>query len=153
MTKQSRVQHVAIVHRRYLDAILEGRKRVEARLTRARKAPFGVVAPGHRVYLKQAGGPIRGVALVRRVVCVEGLTPEGVRRLRERFEPEVGAGGAFWEGKALARFATFVWLEEVEPADEGPDYRAWRGFHPRSAWISAGRAPGRRALLGPAAGA
>lgn len=136
------MQHVALVGKRCLDAILEGRKRVESRLTVSRRAPFGLIEPGHVVFFKQTGGPFRARATIQRVEFFERLTPDAVRELAERFEPLVLGGEAYWADRRAARFASFMWLDAVRPLHTGPTYRRWRSFHPRAAWI-----PGPRPLL------
>jgi ASC-1-like (ASCH) protein len=130
------MQHVVLVRKRCLDAILAGEKRVESRLTVSRRAPFGLVEPGHLIYFKETGGPFRARALAERVEFFETLTPEKVRALAARFEPLVLAGEAYWSERVRARYASFVWLAEVRPVESGPAYRRWRSFHPRSAWIA-----------------
>lgn len=122
--------HVAVLHQRYLDAILDGSKTVESRLSRSRIAPFGVVRPGERVLFKASGGGFGAAAIVRRVEFHEALLPGAVRALRRRVGAEVGAPGAYWQAKRLARYATLIWLGDVEPLDQGPALpvlagRAW----------------------------
>lgn len=129
------MQHVALVRKACLEAILEGRKRVESRLTVSRRPPFGRVAPGDVVFFKEVGGPFRACAMVERVEfhVVEG--PDMLRELAERFEPVVLGGASYWRERASARYASFVYLSGVRSIDAGPDYRRWRSFHPRSGWI------------------
>lgn len=129
------MEHVAIIHRRFVELILAGSKTVEARLHRVRCDPFERVCPGDRVYFKQAGGPFRASARVRHVVCRAGLDPAGVRALRREFGPNVRAPREFWDAKRSARFATLIWLDAVEPVDRGPDYARLRAATPRRAWF------------------
>ncbi|MBM4108927.1 MAG: hypothetical protein FJ255_09000 [Phycisphaerae bacterium] len=140
------MQHVALVKKRCLDAILSGAKTIESRLTVARKPPFGVIEPGHVIYFKQSGGFFRARAAVERVEFFEVLTPEQVRDLARRFEPDVLGGPDYWLAKERARFASFVWFTRVQPIEAGPAYRRWKSFHPRSAWM-----PGPRPLVRAAA--
>lgn len=118
--------HIAILHGRYLSLILEGRKRAECRLTRARIAPYGRVARGDVVYLKQSSGPFRARAIAERVVCRQLGSREAVRELQAAYEPDVLGGDEFWAAKSHARFATVVWLADVEPVDRGPRYEPSR---------------------------
>lgn len=131
----SRMDHVALIHRRFVELILVGAKTVEARLHRVRCDPFERVSPGDRVYFKQTGGPFRASARVRRVVCRSGLDPVGVRALRREFGAGVGAPRQFWAAKRSARYATLIWLDDVEPVDRGPDYARLRAAAPRRAWF------------------
>lgn len=127
--------HVAVVHRLYVGPILAGTKTVEARLQRARVAPFGRVRVGERVFFKTPGGPFVATARVERVEEHEHLTPERIAGLRDRLGGAVGAPAEFWLARSSARFATFLWLIGVEEVDAGPDIRDARDAQPRAAWL------------------
>lgn len=123
--------HLAVLHRRYLDAILDGRKTVESRLARVRCEPFGCVAPGERLYFKASGGPFLATAIAGEVESFDGLTPRAVAMLRSRFERAVAAEPAYWREKRAAIAATFIELTEIEPVFFGP---ACPPLHGR-AWV------------------
>lgn len=110
--------HLAVVRPEYLDLIVSGRKTIESRLTRTRREPFGRVRAGDRVYFKAVGGPVRCVAVARRVMYVEGLSPGRVEALRARFNRRVLGTRAYWSGRRQARYATLVWLGDVRPVAE-----------------------------------
>jgi ASC-1-like (ASCH) protein len=126
--------HVAVLRAEYVAPLLEGRKKVELRLSLQRRTPFGEVAAGEWVYFKQTGGGFKVRARVERAEYIECLTPLGVTELRDRLEGAVLGGEAFWEGKREARYATILWLTAIEPANEGPDYSS-TGQSPRQAWF------------------
>jgi hypothetical protein len=125
------MQHVAIVHRRYVDLILDGSKRVECRLTRTRKPPFGTVKAGERVWIKETSGPVRAAARVAKAQCLADLTPSGVEQLRRDFNALIRGDAAFWRAKRGSRFATLIWLENVRPVERGPAIPRSRG----AAWF------------------
>ncbi len=133
------MDHVAIVQRPYLRAILAGRKRVEARLSSSRRAPFDRVCVGDRVYLKARGGGIEGVAFVARVLKSEALGPRDVDALRRRFGRHIQADREFWLAHRSARYATLIWLAEVSACGAGPAYQCWPGYNPRSGWLCESR--------------
>jgi hypothetical protein len=56
--------HIAILKRRFLNRILDGSKTIEYRGNRLACAPHGRVSAGDLVFLKQSGGPVRGLAHV-----------------------------------------------------------------------------------------
>lgn len=128
------MDHVAIIQRPYLRAILAGRKRVEARLSNARRAPFDRLCVGDRVYLKARGGGFEGVALVARVLTSNALGPCDVDALRRRFGRQIQADRRFWAAHRSARYATLIWLAEVSTSTTGPAYQSWPGYNPRSGW-------------------
>jgi ASC-1-like (ASCH) protein len=123
--------HVAVVHGRYLDAILAGAKRVESRLARVRCEPFGVIAAGERVYFKERGGAVRATAVVAWTEFHEQLTPARIAALQRRHNARVVAPEEYWRAKEGSRFATFVGLGSVEAVRFGPRFpvfcgRAWQ---------------------------
>lgn len=58
--------HVAIIDAHAGRELLAGRKRVESRFSRQRRAPYGQVARGDQVVFKLVGGPLIGQARVAR---------------------------------------------------------------------------------------
>jgi len=131
--------HLMIVHGRYAPDLISGRKSIESRLGRDRRAPFGRVSPGDRVFLKSSGGPVFGQATVERVDEFEDLTEADIRLIRTSYEDRIRGGDAYWSSKADARFATLVWLGPVRPVrDESavpapllkPSRNAWRTHQP-----------------------
>ncbi|QOI99488.1 MAG: ASCH domain-containing protein [Phycisphaeraceae bacterium] len=136
------MDHLAILKPRYLDAILDGRKTIECRLMRNRVPPFGLVRPGDRIFLKDSGGPIRGVARAAAVRDLSGLTPASILDLEREFNGRVLGDAEFWRKKAGARYGTLIWLGGVSPW-AGECRHGRRGA--RSAWIAGIRAGKARA--------
>jgi len=128
--------HLAIIGSAYLVLILAGLKSVESRLSLTRREPFGRVRPGDTILFRVRGGGYAARARVARVESFEGLDPDGVRALAERYEPLVRGGRAYWAGKRHARYATLMWLERPRPETRGP---AWTP-HGR-AWLTLGPPP------------
>ena len=110
-------QHLAIVKKPYLDLILSGVKTLECRLTRQRRAPYGRIATGHTILLKQSSGPVRAHAVAGRVLEVSGLTPRRIEQLRHRYNDVIMAEAAFWREKRRSRYACLIWLGHVEPVE------------------------------------
>ncbi|QDU71298.1 ASCH domain-containing protein [Mucisphaera calidilacus] len=106
--------HLAIIRKPYLELILEGRKRVECRLTRHRIPPWQAIEPGDAVLLKQSSGPIRGIAMTREVFARE-LGPGDLAAIRRRFNHAIHAGPDFWAQRAEHRYLTLVTLCDVAP--------------------------------------
>jgi ASC-1-like (ASCH) protein len=107
--------HLAILHGRYIDAILLGEKTIESRLSRTRRAPFGLVRKGDVIFFKQSGGPVRARAIAKAVCTFSALTPEGVEALRDRYNAEIGGDDTYWHVKRDAKFATLIWLDDAMP--------------------------------------
>lgn len=115
--------HVAILQSPYLNAVLEGRKTMESRLTRTAQPPYGAIDAGERIFLKRSGGSFVATAQAGAVHSFDQLTPGDVDKLRRRFNAAVGGDPAYWQRKRDARFATFIELRDVRPISIGPTYR------------------------------
>lgn len=126
--------HVAVVHRKYAQLILDGKKAAELRLSKNRIAPFGRVTKGDTVYFKVASGSICAKACVERVEQLEVLTPDSMGALRARLDPIVLGDDEYWSQNSSARFGTVIHLAGVKPCDDGPDYSRERAANPRAAW-------------------
>lgn len=63
------MQHIAIMNNRLalINDILSGKKTIESRWYKAKRAPWGRIAKGERVYFKKSGGAVEAVAEVERV--------------------------------------------------------------------------------------
>lgn len=132
------MNHLAILHRRYLDAILTGDKTVESRLSKNRCAPFERVEQGDLIYFKESSGPVRACAMVASVEYHEDLTPAAVGRLERAHNGSVRGEREYWLLKREARYATLIWLEEVREIDDWPvvptmNGRGWLCLGPNDA--------------------
>lgn len=126
--------HIAIVRGEYAEPILIGTKTIESRLTKTRKAPFGRIRIGERIYFKKSSGPFFATAIVSAVHEFESLTEQLVEDLRELFDDRVLGGDVYWSQRSGSRFAVFVELDRVEPVGYGPSYRDLVAIGSRDAW-------------------
>ena len=121
--------HLAILKQCYLDAILDGSKPVESRLTKTRREPFGCIGAGDKIFFKVSSGAVCGVGVVADVKSFSGLTPERVVQLKEKYNHLVLGDDDYWSSKADSKFAVFVWLKDVRAIEpvriEKKDWRAW----------------------------
>lgn len=127
--------HVAIVHPKYAPLILSGEKTAELRLSRDRRAPFGVVGLGDTVLFRRRSGWYFARARVGRADCVELGSRAGLRRLRATCVEAAATDAVFWADRANARYATVIWLEGVEPTLAGPEPGSLAAPGCRSAWF------------------
>ncbi|MGP1309446.1 MAG: ASCH domain-containing protein [Phycisphaerales bacterium] len=119
--------HVAVVFAPYIDMMLRGEKRVELRLSRNRIPPFGLAREGDTLYLKQRDGPIRARATIARVESFEGLTPEGVRSIKDRYNHLIRGPDEAWDAKLGARYATLLWVDDFVETRDAPPFRRFTG--------------------------
>jgi hypothetical protein len=128
------MNHLLILHKPYLDLILAGSKTVESRLSKRRHPAASRLRQGDRLFLKQAGGDVRGVAVAGSITEFRDIPHGGVARLAQEWWPHVVGGGPddpYWLAKHDARFALFIELEDVRRC-----HIPARAFSPRLAWAS-----------------
>ncbi|MBN2562739.1 MAG: ASCH domain-containing protein [Phycisphaerae bacterium] len=63
MEERKDVQHhLVVLHERYLELLLSGKKRIECRFSSVKRAPFEAVANGDLLWLKVPSGPVQAIA-------------------------------------------------------------------------------------------
>jgi hypothetical protein len=104
--------HLAVFTGHFLEAILDGSKKIESRFGVTRRTPFEKVQRGDIILLKRAGGPVVGLALAGDTLyCV--LTPDVLRELRDRFAIQLCAeNDEFWAARADKRFASLIEIDD-----------------------------------------
>lgn len=103
-------QHLAIFNPPFLDLILEGRKTIEARFSKVRCAPYGVVHEGDTVLMKESGGLVKGSFVVAKVESSESLDAEKLKELEERYSEPLcsNADPEYWQRRRASRYATLM---------------------------------------------
>jgi ASC-1-like (ASCH) protein len=121
--------HLVILKKPYLDAILAGQKRIESRFTRIKREPFGQVAPGDTLFLKESSGPVCAIATIIAVKTFENLTPGKINEIKQQFNHYILADEQYWRSKADCKFGLLVWLKDIKPIEpvriHKKDWRAW----------------------------
>ena len=119
--------HLVILKKPYLDAILEGRKQIESRLTKTRRHAFGRVWPGDRLFLKISSGPVCAIATVTEVKYFESLTPEKILELKQRYNHYIAGSDQYWQSRMNCKFGFLVWLKDVRTIEPVRIYKKdWR---------------------------
>ena len=116
--------HVAVLRQPYLQAVLDGRKTIESRLSKVMGPPHGMVLPGERIYFKQSGGPFGATAVAAEVIDHDAVTPALVAEVERKYRPAIGGDDEYWQAKRAAAYVTLIRLRDVEPMDVGPAFRA-----------------------------
>jgi predicted transcriptional regulator len=121
--------HLVILKKPYLGMILDGRKRIELRLSKARQHGFGRVLPGDRLFLKVSSGPVCAIATAADVKNFENLTPDKILELKRQYNHEIGGGDEHWQNRIDCKFCFLVWLKDVRAIEpvriDKKDWRAW----------------------------
>lgn len=124
--------HIAVLLKPYLELILAGHKRVECRLTRQARNPFGRIEIGQRIYFKQSTGPYGATAIAEHIIFEDNLTPKRVKQIRRDNNDLICGDAAFWNSKRHSSFATLIWLTDIQPIASGPAIRPLQGV----AWLT-----------------
>ena len=121
--------HLVILKKPYLEAILAGRKQIESRFTRTKRAHFGRVLPGDKLFLKESSGSVCAVASVAAVKNFRNLTPRQIIELKEKYNRQICGSNEYWQSKADCNFGLLVWLKDIQPMEpvriRKKDWRAW----------------------------
>jgi len=124
-----RNHHLVILKKPYLEAIIEGQKRVESRFTKTRRPHFGQIYPGDEIFLKLSSGPVCATATAAAVKYFENLTPKQILQLKQRYNHLICGSDNYWQSKAGCKFGFLVWLESVRAIKpiciSKRDWRAW----------------------------
>ena len=127
--------HLAILAPGWIELILARHKTIESRFTKVRCAPFGKVHEGDTVYLKESGGPVKGMFTVAKVETFENLTVRQRHDIFDKYCHRIFAGAQWintmpkhwWE----AKHATLIHVSDPIAFDNPFPYRQ-KG---RSAWL------------------
>lgn len=108
-------KHLAIFsNKESIEAIFQGDKTVEIRLTKEKIAPFGVVNRHDEVLLKLAGGEILGKAMIDNVLYYDNLDGQAIGQLRKEYGTDMAVGDDFWRQKADCRCATVIFWKKAQ---------------------------------------
>lgn len=131
--------HVAIMKRSWglIPKILSGKKTIESRWYLTRRAPWGRIKVGERVYFKNAGEPVTARATVAKVLQFENLTQAEVRRLFRKYIRADGIAKGeerrFFEKFKAKKHCILVFLRY--PRKVRPFHIRKKGFGMMAAWI------------------
>ena len=127
--------HLAILKKQYLDAILEGRKTIELRLYQTRQKWLSQVSVGDKIFLKVSSGPVIATAIVDKVKYYENLTPEQVVQIQKQYNQQIMGSEQHWQEKTNSKCGVLVWLKDVRLIPHRSikkfDWRAWVVLTPK----------------------
>lgn len=130
--------HLAILSKGWIEQILDGKKTIESRFSKNRCAPFSKINEGDIVYMKESGGPVKGMFSVAEVETFENLTKEQIRGIDGDAEYHFGIFGQgvhHWshcDKWYSSKHATLIHITDVVAFEEPyplpfrkRDQRAW----------------------------
>lgn len=121
--------HLAVFVDPFLEYILSGKKTVESRFSAVRFPPYGRVARGDIVLLKESGGPVVGICEVG-AAWFYRLNADSWKTIRREFAVAICAEDpGFWQSREQAEFATLMYVSRTKrlPPVAWPkrDRRGW----------------------------
>lgn len=130
----SSVNHISIFSEGWIDLVFSGSKTIESRFSKTRGIPFGRVSMGDIVFMKESGGPIRGLFFVSGVKFYENLTEHQISEIDVEYNEEIFGRSLYfdhWDRWLECHHATLVWIgSPIIKFDRPLEYKS-RG---RSAW-------------------
>ena len=105
-------KHLAIFTGTAAEDILQGRKTIESRFSKAKIAPFLAVNTGDIVYIKPSGKELIGEFRVKKVIFIDGLKKEDFMMIKERFGEKIFADERYWQGKNDCKYGTLIFIGE-----------------------------------------
>lgn len=123
--------HVAIILPKYAQLLLSGIKTIESRLTNTARAPFELIEKGERIYFKVSAGEFCATAIAEHIIFMRELNQSKIKRMKKDYNHGIMGESSFWENKRRSKYATLIWLNEIEPVKYGPQVSPQRGI----AWL------------------
>ncbi|MBI4039393.1 hypothetical protein HY388_01035 [Candidatus Daviesbacteria bacterium] len=124
-------RHLAIFTGDTIDKILSGQKTIESRFSRQKIAPFGQVAKGDLILMKQSGGKLRGQFLVDKTIFFDHPSTQDVQLIKNKYAQEIAVDEKFWLRHEGACYITLIFITHptaflVEPFKiPKKDLRGW----------------------------
>jgi hypothetical protein len=108
------MEHIVVLPRKPLESILGGVKTIETIFTKDNQPPYKAVNVNDTIYLRAHGGYAVAKANAVKVENFDNLTPRKVVELLETYKNEIAPTTDMYETKIYSKYATFVWLEDVQ---------------------------------------
>lgn len=130
-------EHLAIVKPVYARKILSGEKTIECRITKVRCAPFVRVSGGDVIWIKAVSGRVVARCVASEVLTLAGIDGQTLDEIRLQHGGQICAPSEAWEALRGKRYATLVWLADVEEVGEGEglDWREHVTAGSRAGWV------------------
>lgn len=125
------MEHIAIMAGD-AQTVARGYKTVELRFAKGRVVPYERILSGDLIYFRDLGGPFVARAAAGRTEFYSDIEPDDIEGFRRLYGTEINAGEQFWQEAQDKRFATLIFLRDIEPLK--PYWLKSAPFN-RSQWI------------------
>lgn len=133
------MDHLAVMEKNldFIQKILDGRKTIESRWYKTKKAPWGKITKKDVVYFKNAGGLVNIKATVSSVIEFGDLTFPEIKKVLDKYWKELGISKEelpdFYERFGNKRYCILIFLEDSEKVT--PFKINKEGFGAMTSWI------------------
>ena len=117
---------------KFIDKIFSGKKTIESRWYKSRRAPWNKIKKGEIIYFKDSGEPVTLKAEADKVLQFSGLTPEKTKQIINKYGKRIGVTDvSLFDSK---KYCILVFLKNPKKVE--PFKIKKKGFGLMSAWIS-----------------
>lgn len=123
-------KHLAILKREAVEAIFNGRKKIEGRFSKIKIDPFGKVVAGDVVLIKIPGEKIVGQFTVDRVFYFDHPRDVEIEQIKKTYGKDLEVPVGFWHEHEIVNFVTLMFIKSatkfiVAPVVKKKDLRPW----------------------------
>lgn len=132
------MQHIAVMKSSWklLQKILSGKKTIESRWYKSKKAPWNTVGKGDTVFFKDSGKPVTAKAQVEKVLQFQELNERKVMEIVQEYAKEIGIEKTeeFFHTVKDKKYCILVFLKNPEKVEEFEIDK--KGFGLMNAWLT-----------------
>jgi hypothetical protein len=108
---EGRRLHLGVFSEPCLSRMLDGRKKIESRITKNKVPPYQRMTKDDIVFVKRSGGNIIGYLELDAVLFID-LSVISISEIKERYADGICAEERFWQSKAGSRYATLMFIRD-----------------------------------------
>src|SRR3989338_3543368 len=132
------MEHLAILKRSWnlTEKILSGKKKIESRWYKQKRAPWNKISAGDKIYFKASGCPVNITAIAEKILQFENLSQEKVKEIINEYGEAIAFNNpqATFQMNKDKKYCMLIYLKE--PKRIQPFHINKKGFGSMSAWIS-----------------
>ena len=132
------MEHLAILKRSWnlTEKIATGKKKIESRWYKQKRAPWNKIKPEETIYFKNSGEPVTMTASVEKVLQFSGLTPKKVRKIISDYKGLIAIQNPreSYEMNKDKKYCMLIYLKNPKKIQPFNINKA--GYGNMSAWIS-----------------
>lgn len=123
-------KHLGIFTKDNIGKILSGKKTVDGRFSKIKVSPFGDVAVGDTVYIKEPGEGVIGQFLVSKVIYIDHPTENDLGEIKKKYSSSLQSDERFWSRLEKVNYISLIFIKSVTrflvpPVFDKKDSRGW----------------------------